>query len=117
LVDSLGGFAVDTALSVLEQGWDLRNPGLQVAERSTFRSGCRFRERMKLSTLNGEFVAALGDVKDRIGEWHDWEELFSIGRQVIQHSGCHLIREIQHVADDKFAASPELHQQNAPTIS
>jgi CHAD domain-containing protein len=51
---------------------------------------------------DSEFVSALGDVKDGIGEWHDWEELSAIAKQVIQHPGCRLVREIRRIASEKF---------------
>jgi CHAD domain-containing protein len=51
---------------------------------------------------NGEFVASLGEVKDAIGEWHDWEELARIAKQVIQHPGCKLVVQIRSTAQQKF---------------
>ena len=38
---------------------------------------------MQLSEDNGshEFVKKLGEAKDAIGEWHDWEELLAIAKK------------------------------------
>jgi CHAD domain-containing protein len=49
------------------------------------------------------FVAALGEVKDAIGEWHDWQELSEIAKELIQHSGCRLRQSIDHTAQERFA--------------
>ena len=32
-----------------------------------------------------KFLGKLGEVKDRIGEWHVWEELVEIATQVLDH--------------------------------
>ena len=38
----------------------------------------------------------LGEVKDRIGEWHDWHVMVAIAEQVLDHgTGCPLLREIR----------------------
>jgi hypothetical protein len=49
-----------------------------------------------------EFVAVLGEVKDAVGEWHDWEELGGIAAEVIQHRGCDLLKQIRSAAERKF---------------
>ena len=42
------------------------------------------------------FVESLGEVKDAIGEWHDWEELISIANDVLDHGRkCQLLRELK----------------------
>ena len=39
-----------------------------------------------------QFVNKLGEVKDAIGEWHDWEELIAIATDVLSHgSQCNLL--------------------------
>jgi CHAD domain-containing protein len=48
------------------------------------------------------FVNALGAVKDAIGEWHDWAELEQIGKEVLGHSGCRVLRRIHARAERKF---------------
>jgi CHAD domain-containing protein len=42
-----------------------------------------------------EFVEELGEVKDAIGEWHDWEELTAIAVQLLDHGeSCKLIKHL-----------------------
>jgi len=63
---------------------------------------------------DNDFVDALGEVKDSIGEWHDWQELSGIAKKVIEHSGCKLLQDIDRTAREKFeealAASNRLRQ-------
>jgi len=50
-----------------------------------------------------EFVQRLGDVKDAIGEWHDWEELVSIAREVLDHgANCGLVSELRRIVETKY---------------
>jgi CHAD domain-containing protein len=58
---------------------------------------------------NVKLVKALGEVKDEIGAWHDWQELATIAREVltqkddgglIAHGG--LIDQIEGISDRKF---------------
>ena len=44
----------------------------------------------------------LREMQDAIGEWHDWEELVGIAKNVIEHKGCGLVRELQLHADSAF---------------
>ena len=49
------------------------------------------------------FVENLGDVKDAIGDWHDWEELVEIASKLLDHAGrCLLLAELKRVADSKY---------------
>jgi CHAD domain-containing protein len=49
------------------------------------------------------FVDDLGEVKDAIGAWHDWEELVSIASDVLDHGPkCQLIREMKAIAETKY---------------
>ena len=49
------------------------------------------------------FVTALGEVKDAIGEWHDWTELAAIADEALDHGrGCKLIKQIRSTADAKL---------------
>jgi CHAD domain-containing protein len=55
-------------------------------------------------TTQKEFIDRLNEVKDAIGEWHDWEELGGIAKKVLAHSGqCQLLREIRKIADSKYS--------------
>jgi len=52
---------------------------------------------------DGDLVNTLGEVKDAIGEWHDWLELEAAASKVLDHGpGCGLIHEIRAIARDKF---------------
>ena len=52
---------------------------------------------------NGEFVNELGEVKDAIGEWHDWEELLPIARRMLDHGArCKLLSEMKSIAGRKY---------------
>jgi hypothetical protein len=50
------------------------------------------------------FVHHLGDVKDAIGEWHDWDLLVGIAKDVLEHRGnCRLVETLRRIAATKFA--------------
>jgi CHAD domain-containing protein len=50
-----------------------------------------------------QFVKKLGEVKDAIGEWHDWEELIAIATDVVSHgSQCNLLRSLKATSEKKF---------------
>ncbi|HZR29170.1 MAG TPA: CHAD domain-containing protein [Terriglobales bacterium] len=49
------------------------------------------------------FVKILGEVKDTIGEWHDWQELGRIAEQVLDHGpGCEVLKLVRSIAKAKF---------------
>ena len=50
-----------------------------------------------------QLVNKLGEVKDAIGEWHDWEELIAIATDVLSHgSQCNLLRKLKATSEKKF---------------
>jgi len=52
---------------------------------------------------DAELVEALREVQNAIGEWHDWEELIGIAKEVLDHGAkCGLLRELQQQADAAF---------------
>ena len=52
---------------------------------------------------DSEFVDALGEVKDAIGEWHDWSELAALAKQILNHgSGCQVLQQIRDTTAAKF---------------
>jgi CHAD domain-containing protein len=58
------------------------------------------------------FVESLGEVKDAIGEWHDWEELVAIAKEVLDHgSNCQLQRQLCKIADGRYRNALELSQR------
>jgi CHAD domain-containing protein len=50
---------------------------------------------------DSKFMAALAEVKDTIGEWHDWEELARVAKEQVQHTGCKLSKRIRCTAHDR----------------
>jgi CHAD domain-containing protein len=49
------------------------------------------------------FIKSLGQVKDAIGEWHDWTELQAVAGQVLDHGQeCPLIKVIRTTTRDKL---------------
>ena len=50
-----------------------------------------------------KFIDKLAEVKDAIGEWHDWDELSGIATELLNHgSRCKLLRELKAVRDSKY---------------
>jgi len=55
---------------------------------------------------DAKLVDALGAVKDAIGEWHDWEELALIARDVLDHGArCKLLVELERTCDEKYESA------------
>lgn len=52
---------------------------------------------------NGILLRALADLKDKAGEWHDWEELIAIAqRKTRKKDRASLLAELKRVADKKL---------------
>jgi CHAD domain-containing protein len=50
-----------------------------------------------------EFVDKLGEVKDAIGEWHDWGELMAIATETLDHGAeCRLIPYLKTITEEKY---------------
>jgi CHAD domain-containing protein len=63
------------------------------------------RDVLQLSDQPGdqEFLEKLGEVKDAIGEWHDWEELIAIATQLLDHgTACKLIKHLKDTSNSKY---------------
>lgn len=59
---------------------------------------------LELAPDHPKFIEDLGEAKDAIGEWHDWEELIAIANAVLDHGNtCKLIRKLKETTDSKFA--------------
>ena len=55
------------------------------------------------ATEHHTFIDKLSEVKDAIGEWHDWDELSGIARELLNHGRrCKLLRELKAVRDTKY---------------
>ncbi len=69
--------------------------------------------RLAHGPVQAGLVATLGEVKDAIGDWHDWEELLSIGTQVLDGQSTSLVNKIRSVAARKYnrALSSTLHMR------
>ena len=63
----------------------------------------RYALQLSEEAQNDHFVTALGEVKDAIGEWHDWEELVATAVEILGHGAqCKLIKELKRIAGEKF---------------
>ncbi|MBO0911806.1 MAG: CHAD domain-containing protein [Acidobacteria bacterium] len=52
---------------------------------------------------DSRLVDDLSEVKDAIGEWHDWEELVIVADEVLNHSsGCKLRQKLREIRDEKY---------------
>ncbi|HET9406293.1 MAG TPA: CHAD domain-containing protein [Candidatus Sulfotelmatobacter sp.] len=55
------------------------------------------------------FVDRLGQVKDAIGEWHDWEVLVAITKDALDHGNhCRLVEHLRNTAATKFGTALRL---------
>lgn len=51
---------------------------------------------MSESADQHKFVEYLAEVKDAIGEWHDWQELVAFAKEILGHgANCKLIHELE----------------------
>ncbi len=67
---------------------------------------------LKMAGDEREFGKKLGDVKDAIGEWHDWTVLSSITRKTLGKSqGKSLVQRIDDVAKQKEESALKLSNQ------
>lgn len=55
---------------------------------------------------DARLLGALGQTKDAIGEWHDWCELESLARELLD--GRDLVRKIHLIADQRFSKALKL---------
>jgi CHAD domain-containing protein len=52
---------------------------------------------------DNKMIATLGQVKDAIGEWHDWEELVAIASEVLDdRPRAGLVQHLKKISDAKF---------------
>ena len=50
-----------------------------------------------------QLIETLGEMKDAIGEWHDWQELLTIAKEQLPHGPeCKLVRSFEAIAEQKF---------------
>lgn len=62
------------------------------------------RNLLRLAEAHGDesFLETLCEVKDAIGEWHDWVELEAIAKKALDHDQCRLMRELKKKSRDRF---------------
>jgi CHAD domain-containing protein len=55
---------------------------------------------------DGELLDALTDVKDSIGEWHDWESLLAVAKDALDHGAkCGLLRTLKRTCDQRYQSA------------
>jgi hypothetical protein len=55
---------------------------------------------------NRKFIDALGECKDAIGEWHDWEELIGIAKNHLEREPtCSLLSDLKATSKRKLDAA------------
>jgi CHAD domain-containing protein len=63
-------------------------------------------------------IDELGEVKDAIGEWHDWEELIAIAEDVLDHkANCKLLREAKVITTRKYETALSLTNKMRERLS
>jgi CHAD domain-containing protein len=91
-------WSADAAAAALELSGELANwPKLHAGNLHPFRLKVKeLRNVLRLSGEQGGLIDELGEVKNKIGEWHDWTELAKIAEDVLQHAnGCEVMAEIR----------------------
>jgi CHAD domain-containing protein len=58
-----------------------------------------------------EFVHALGEVKDKIGEWHDWQQLTEVAREIAPNGSSRLLKLLTTTTNAKYEYALRLSQQ------
>ncbi|HZC44375.1 MAG TPA: CHAD domain-containing protein [Acidobacteriaceae bacterium] len=85
----------------------------------------RYMLQMEEDPADQQLVGTLGQVKDAIGEWHDWQELVAIARENLPHGKrCKLIPLLQKTTQKKLhkaisvanAGRRQIHSSPAATI-
>jgi CHAD domain-containing protein len=99
--------AAEAAATALKLAADLENPPtLNKNNLHPYRLNVKeLRNVLQLADNPGNqaFIDALGEVKDSIGEWHDWEELISIANDLLDHGpSCKLLHELKANSARKY---------------
>ena len=105
--DSINAAPADAMATALELATELATP-------ATLNKNNLHQYRLKVKELryvlqmadhpgNREFMGKLTEIKDAIGEWHDWEELIGIASGVLAHQGeCKFLRETKAISHRKY---------------
>jgi CHAD domain-containing protein len=70
-----------------------------------------FREVLRLSDkpVSADLMKQLGEVKDSIGDWHDWVELVALAEPLNDHGvSCKLTKRLRITSDSKYAHAVSL---------
>jgi CHAD domain-containing protein len=99
--------SADTTAFVLRLSNELASPAtLNRKNLHTYRlkiKELRYALEMADDPRNQEFIDRLGEIKDAIGKWHDWEELIVIAEDVLDHGAvCKLLREMKRISTRKY---------------
>ena len=104
-----------TVAKAIELGADLKTPAtLTRANLHEYRLKVKeLRNVLQLANQpdNQKFVGDLTEVKDAIGEWHDWQELSGIANQVLDHTPCKLRSTLKAMTDAKYKHALRLSNQ------
>lgn len=66
---------------------------------------------LQLSGTENDLAERLGQVKDQIGEWHDWTELQAIAKKVLSDcKDCEVIHQIEQMDKNKFESALKVAQ-------
>jgi len=96
---------VDATAVVLRIAGELRSwPRLSAKNLHAFRLKVKeMRYVLQFSGQDSVLTEQLGEVKDQIGEWHDWTELHAIAKRVLSDTkNCAVISRIQETVKQKF---------------
>jgi CHAD domain-containing protein len=67
---------------------------------------------LQLSGDDSELTERLGEVKDQIGEWHDWTELDAIAKRILSDcKHCKVIGQIEQIGKQKLESALKGAQQ------
>jgi len=103
---SPGAARAQAAASALELSSELAGP-LNLNRRNLHPYRLKVKELRYVLQMGGngsdkEFIHALGESKDAIGEWHDWEDLIAIASEVLDHPNCRLIQRFKLISQEKY---------------
>jgi CHAD domain-containing protein len=108
--------STDVAARALTKISDLRDPPrLQRSNLHAYRLKVKELRNLLQMAAGAEqqhFIDKLGDVKDAIGEWHDWEVLVVQAKDVLEHGNtCRLVKELSQTANRKYKSAVSLTQR------
>ena len=105
--DAKSAAPADAMASALERSSRLKKPArLNKGNLHSYRlkvKELRYVLQMSDAAEHQKFTDKLSEVKDAIGEWHDWDELSGIATGLLNHGNrCKLLRELKAVRNTKY---------------